>query len=125
MTLNLQSWRERKGFTQAELAAALGVTRQTVIRWESGARAPLWLPYALGMATLAPPLNDKPMTPASHPEFYERVGKHHVRRPSHPSYPLNGQPDGTWTPQWAAQDPERWRAEAHEHWQRQLEEGKC
>jgi transcriptional regulator with XRE-family HTH domain len=32
---DLRAWRQAYGYSQAELAAELGVTRQTIIRWES------------------------------------------------------------------------------------------
>lgn len=32
--------RERSGITQADVAAALGVTREAVAQWERGARTP-------------------------------------------------------------------------------------
>lgn len=37
---HLKSWREQAGFSQEVLADRLGVTRQTVINWESGATSP-------------------------------------------------------------------------------------
>ena len=37
---NLAFLREQKGLTQEELANAVGVARQTVAKWESGASTP-------------------------------------------------------------------------------------
>lgn len=37
---HFKSWREQAGFSQESLANRLGVTRQTVINWESGATSP-------------------------------------------------------------------------------------
>ncbi len=37
---HLKSWREQAGFSQEALADRLGVTRQTVMNWESGATSP-------------------------------------------------------------------------------------
>lgn len=37
---SLRSYREKKGLTQAELAEKMGITRQTVGNWESGAYSP-------------------------------------------------------------------------------------
>lgn len=36
----LRSLREASGFTQVGVAAALGVTKQTIIRWEQGLSEP-------------------------------------------------------------------------------------
>jgi transcriptional regulator with XRE-family HTH domain len=46
---DLKAWRQRLGLTQEGLAGALGTTRVTVGRWESGVRA--WPPF-LGLALL-------------------------------------------------------------------------
>jgi transcriptional regulator with XRE-family HTH domain len=44
----LQEWRRKWGFSQDELAKALGVFRVSVSRWETGTRAiPSFLPLAL------------------------------------------------------------------------------
>ena len=44
----LKAWREKNGYTQARLGAALGVTTITVSRWENKARAiPSFLHLAL------------------------------------------------------------------------------
>ena len=46
-------WRDRKGFSQAGLANILGVTVQTVYRWERGTREiPPFLHLALGYLEL-------------------------------------------------------------------------
>lgn len=39
----LRQFRHELGLTQAELASALGVTRITVARWETGIRIPSFL----------------------------------------------------------------------------------
>ena len=49
----LIAWRNKKGFSQAGLANALGVTTQTVYRWERGTRdIPPFLYLALGYLEL-------------------------------------------------------------------------
>lgn len=49
----LQAWRNKKGFSQAGLADILGVTVQTVYRWERGTREiPSFLHLALGYLEL-------------------------------------------------------------------------
>lgn len=35
----LKKWREKLGYTQASLAAEIGVTVTTISRWENGQRA--------------------------------------------------------------------------------------
>jgi DNA-binding XRE family transcriptional regulator len=35
----LQTWRKKNGYTQGQLAKALGVATQTVYRWENDKRA--------------------------------------------------------------------------------------
>ncbi|OPY81455.1 MAG: helix-turn-helix protein [Syntrophorhabdus sp. PtaU1.Bin153] len=50
---DLKSWRNVKGFSQAGLASVLGVTTQTVYRWERGTREiPPFLCLALGYVEL-------------------------------------------------------------------------
>jgi transcriptional regulator with XRE-family HTH domain len=46
---DLKAWRKRLGLTQEGLARALGTSRVTVGRWESGVRS--WPPF-LGLALL-------------------------------------------------------------------------
>lgn len=44
----LQEWRQKWGLSQEMLAQSLGVFRESVSRWETGARAiPSFLPLAL------------------------------------------------------------------------------
>lgn len=44
----LQEWRRKWGLSQEDLGRALGVFRESVSRWETGARAiPSFLPLAL------------------------------------------------------------------------------
>ena len=44
----LCAWRHRRGFTQAELARILGVSRWTIVSWEGGRRdIPDMVPKAL------------------------------------------------------------------------------
>jgi len=43
----LKQWREKHGYSQKKLADALGVFRETVVRWETGVRG---IPSFLGLA---------------------------------------------------------------------------
>ena len=43
----LQNWRRELGYTQAEIAHALGTTARTWQRWESARTAPLMAGYAM------------------------------------------------------------------------------
>jgi transcriptional regulator with XRE-family HTH domain len=36
---DLKTWRKKNGYTQIKLANILGVTNQTIFRWESGERS--------------------------------------------------------------------------------------
>ncbi len=45
---DLLDWRTRRGWSQRQLAATLGISHPTVGRWERGALAmPAWLPRTL------------------------------------------------------------------------------
>lgn len=58
LVVHLRTQREAKGLTQADLAAALGVSRQTIISIEQGRYAPS-LELALRLARLfGKPLED-------------------------------------------------------------------
>ena len=47
--LDLREWRNRTGYSQIELAKALGVTNVCISRWETGDRQiPSFLSLALG-----------------------------------------------------------------------------
>ena len=64
----IRSWRQRAGFTQEELARALGVTFSTVSRWENGHVAPSKLAWRALMQLSAErgvPLNDDTETKPS------------------------------------------------------------
>ena len=45
----LRELRERKGWTQEQLADKIGVKREAIARWESGSREPRWS-YVLTLA---------------------------------------------------------------------------
>jgi DNA-binding XRE family transcriptional regulator len=69
----LTAWREHRGLSQASLGRLLGVTKQTVYRWEAGAVMPRLAEYALryldtpyGRYSAAPPsLATPPLAEAS------------------------------------------------------------
>ncbi len=58
----LKKWREKAGYTQAELAGILGVAMFSVCRWEIGTRA---IPAFLHLALKAIPKKHKKKTKVS------------------------------------------------------------
>lgn len=68
----LRAWREARGLLQTQLAALLGVTSNSIARWERGEVAPvhprmLWLALTaldlLGLAKAPTPDDDTTRTP--------------------------------------------------------------
>lgn len=63
MELQIRAWREWRGLTQAELAELLGVTQETVSRWETTQRnvsAPAQRRIASALGTTPDKLWSKP-----------------------------------------------------------------
>lgn len=57
MTLDFKKWRTSKGLTQAQAAAATGIAKRTIEKWEAGETTPpAWAGYVLAAvnADLAP-----------------------------------------------------------------------
>lgn len=48
----LQKWREKKELSQEQVALLVGVTQETVSRWESGESSPM-LKFAISLAKVS------------------------------------------------------------------------